>query len=155
VPFCSIEEWQISVHASSKCLCHAHSKLTKSLQCDYTVWCERMPLAYFILSLLLQDVRLIQFSAPEVQYSPGDVLMVCPQNSLENVDQLFGLLSVGFDRRLCPDTVIQVTERDSDASVPLALRHPLTLRRCAEQYWDLNVSLRNGISFTVKLGLAL
>jgi len=116
---------------------------------------KRMPLAYFILSLLLQDVKLIQFSAPEVQYSPGDVLMVCPYNSLENVDQLFGLLSVGSDRRLCPDTVIQVTERDSDAPVPLALRHPLTLRRCAEQYWDLNVSLRNGISFTVKLGLAL
>lgn len=81
--------------------------------------------------------------------------MVCPHNSLENVDQLFGLLSVGSDRRLCPDTVIQVTERDSDAPVPLALRQPLTLGRCAEQYWDLNVSLRNGISFTVKLGLAL
>lgn len=81
--------------------------------------------------------------------------MVCPHNSLENVDQLFGLLSVGSDRRLCPDTVIQVTERDSDAPVPLALRHSLTLRRCAEQYWDLNVSLRNGNSFTVKLGFAL
>ena len=90
-----------------------------------------MPLAYFVISLLLQDVRLIQFTAPEMQYSPGDVLVVCPHNLLENVDQLFGLLSVGSDRRLCPDTVIQVTERDSDAAVPLALRHPLMLRRCA------------------------
>lgn len=81
--------------------------------------------------------------------------MVCPHNSLESVDQLFGLLSVGSDRRLCPDTVIQVTERDNDAPVPVALKHPLTLRRCAEQYWDLNVSLRSGISFTIKLGLAL
>ena len=114
-----------------------------------------MPLAYFVISLLLQDVRLIQFTAPEMQYSPGDVLVVCPHNLLENVDQLFGLLSVGSDRRLCPDTVIQVTERDSDAPVPLALRHPLTLRSCAEEYWDLNVSLRNVISFTVKFGLAL
>ena len=80
--------------------------------------------------------------------------MVRPHNSLENVDQLSGLLSVGSDRRLCPDTVIQATERDSDAPVPLALKLPLRLRRCAEQYWDLNVNPRNGISFTVKLGLA-
>jgi hypothetical protein len=116
---------------------------------------KKVPLAYFIHVLLLQDVRLIQLSTPEVQYSPGDVLMVCPHNAPEKVDQLFSLLSVGSDRRLCPDTVIQVTEGDNDAPVPLALKHPLTLRRCAEQYWDLNVSLRNGISLTVKLGLSL
>jgi sulfite reductase alpha subunit-like flavoprotein len=114
---------------------------------------KKIPLLYVIYFLLLQDVRLIQLSAPELQYSPGDVLMVCPHNTLDKVDQLFGLLSVGSDRRLCPDTVIHVTERDSDAPVPLALKHPLTLRRCAEQFWDLNVSLINGISFTVKLGL--
>ncbi|KDR16972.1 NADPH-dependent diflavin oxidoreductase 1 [Zootermopsis nevadensis] len=88
--------------------------------------------------LHLQDVRLIHLSAPKLQYSPGDVLMVCPHNASEKVDQFFSLLSCGSDGRLGPDTVIHVKEKDSDAPVPLALKHPLTLRRCAEQYWDLN-----------------
>lgn len=88
--------------------------------------------------LHFQDVRLIQLSAPELHYSPGDVLMVCPHNAPDKVDQFFGLLSSGSDGRLHPDAVIEVSEKDSDAPVPLVLKHPLTLRKCAEQYWDLN-----------------
>jgi sulfite reductase alpha subunit-like flavoprotein len=106
-----------------------------------------MPVAYFTRFSLLQDVRLIHLSAPKLQYSPGDMLMVCPHNVPEKVDQFFSLLSYGSDGRLGPDAVIQVTEKDSDAPVPLALKHPLPLRKCAEQYWDLNVSMKNDINF--------
>ncbi|XP_069679042.1 NADPH-dependent diflavin oxidoreductase 1 [Periplaneta americana] len=89
--------------------------------------------------LHFQDVRLIQLSAPELQYYPGDVLMVCPHNASERVDEFFELLSHGSDERLKdPDAVIQVTQKDADAPVPQALQHPLTLRKCAQQYWDLN-----------------
>lgn len=108
---------------------------------------NKMPVVYFTYLSLLQDVRLIHLSAPKLQYSPGDVLMVCPHNASEKVDQFFSLLSCGSDGRLGPDTVIHVKEKDSDAPVPLALKHPLTLRRCAEQYWDLNVSMKNDINF--------
>jgi sulfite reductase alpha subunit-like flavoprotein len=100
-----------------------------------------VPPAYFTSFSLLQDVRLIQLLAPELQYSPGDVLMVCPQNAPEKVDQFFGLLSHGSGGTLDPGAVIHIMEKDSDAPVPLALKHPLTLRKCAEQYWDLNVSM--------------
>jgi hypothetical protein len=68
--------------------------------------------------------------------------MVCPHNSSDIVDQFFGILSSSPDGRICPDTVIEVTQEDSDAPVPLALKHPLTLRKCAEEYWDLNVSIK-------------
>jgi len=67
--------------------------------------------------------------------------MVCPQNAPEKVDQFFGLLSHGSGGTLDPGAVIHIMEKDSDAPVPLALKHPLTLRKCAEQYWDLNVSM--------------
>jgi sulfite reductase alpha subunit-like flavoprotein len=113
---------------------------------------NKMPVLYFIHFSLLQDVRLIHFSSPKLQYSPGDVLMVCPHNAQEKVDQFFSLLSCGSDGRLRPDAMIQVTEKDSDASVPLALKHPLTLRKCAEQYWDLNVSMKmTSVSVIVNL----
>jgi sulfite reductase alpha subunit-like flavoprotein len=90
-----------------------------------------------------------------MQYSPGDVLMVCPHNASDKVDHLFGLLSSSSDARLHPDTVIEVTQKDSDAPVPLPLKHPLTLRKCAEQYWDLNVSIKIESHFCMKLYLSL
>jgi sulfite reductase alpha subunit-like flavoprotein len=103
----------------------------------------------------LQDVRLIALSAPEVQYSPGDVLMVCPHNAADKVDHFFGLLSSSSDARLRPDTVIEVVQKDSDAPVPLALKRPLTLRKCAEQYLDLNVSMKIEIHLGMNLRLLL
>jgi hypothetical protein len=80
--------------------------------------------------------------------------MVCPHNASDKVDQFFGLLSSGSDGRLHPDAVIQVMQKDSDAPVPLALKHPLTLRKCAEQYWDLNVSIKIEINLGLKLCLS-
>jgi hypothetical protein len=81
--------------------------------------------------------------------------MVCPHNGPDKVDQFFGLLSSGSDGRLHPDAVIKVTERDSDAPVPLALKHPLPLRKCVQQYWDLNVSIKIKIHLGLKLCLSL
>nr|CAD7425144.1 unnamed protein product [Timema monikensis] len=85
-----------------------------------------------------QDVRLIEFSAPDLNYSPGDVLMVQPHNLKSSVGELFTMLADNVGTNLGPDTIITVTEREPDMPVPHALNQPITLGQCAQQYWDLN-----------------
>nr|CAD7455990.1 unnamed protein product [Timema tahoe] len=87
-----------------------------------------------------QDVRLIEFSAPDLNYSPGDVLMVRPHNLESNVVALFTMLADNVTTSLGPDTIITVTEREPDMPVPRALIQPITLGQCAQQYWDLNAT---------------
>ncbi|PSN42116.1 hypothetical protein C0J52_02968 [Blattella germanica] len=83
-----------------------------------------------------QDVRLIKMEAPGLEYHPGDVVMISPCNAPDKVDHFFSMLN---RNRIDPEFVVQVLEKDSDAPVPLALQNPISLRKCAEQYWDLNV----------------
>nr|CAD7258918.1 unnamed protein product [Timema shepardi] len=94
-----------------------------------------------------QDVRLIEFSAPDLTYSPGDVLMVQPHNLKSSVAELFTMLADNVTTSLGPDTIITVTEREPDMPVPRALSQPITLGQCAQQYWDLNVVLYSKIYF--------
>lgn len=80
-------------------------------------------------------MRLIRLGCDST-YVPGDVALIRPQNRSEAVTQLLEILSP----IVAPDAVLHVTERDSDMPVPSALRQPLSLLQCAQQYWDLNVS---------------
>jgi sulfite reductase alpha subunit-like flavoprotein len=55
-----------------------------------------------------QDLRLIQLDVPrqKMEYAPGDVLMVMPQNSEENVTEFCRLLNIN------PSTVVSLAPRD-------------------------------------------
>ncbi|XP_067007519.2 NADPH-dependent diflavin oxidoreductase 1 isoform X5 [Anabrus simplex] len=85
-----------------------------------------------------QDVRLLQFSAPEIEYEPGDVLMVQPCNSQVVVDQFFATVSNSKNHKLDPNAIVRVKACDMYSPVPKVLQKPLTLRECVETYWDLN-----------------
>lgn len=59
-----------------------------------------------------QDVRLISFSCNDITWTPGDVLVLRPQNSPEQVNELFMLLAEhGFDFNA--DTIVTIKEFDS------------------------------------------
>lgn len=59
-----------------------------------------------------QDVRLISFSSENLSWKPGDVLVVRPENSDEQVDELFSIFSeYNFD--FDAGTIINLSEIDS------------------------------------------
>lgn len=58
-----------------------------------------------------QDVRLISLDAGEVDWSPGDVLMVRPRNAAEKVTELFALFAE-HGLRLYEDTVVEIRPFD-------------------------------------------
>lgn len=62
-----------------------------------------------------QDVRLISFDNTGVVWAPGDVLVVRPQNSDENVDELFRIISE-HHLPLNANTLVRITEIDSGKS---------------------------------------
>uniref|UniRef100_A0A1B6DR54 NADPH-dependent diflavin oxidoreductase 1 n=3 Tax=Clastoptera arizonana TaxID=38151 RepID=A0A1B6DR54_9HEMI len=80
-----------------------------------------------------QDVRLIRLNC-ESKYIPGDVVVIRPQNSPNAVKHLLEMLSP----IISPDAILYINECDSDMPVPLALAKPISLVRCAQEYWDLN-----------------
>lgn len=57
-----------------------------------------------------QDVRLIQLERGNLNWEPGDVACIRPQNSDEVVEKLFTVLS---DLGLSPQTVVEIKEFDS------------------------------------------
>lgn len=59
-----------------------------------------------------QDVRFIKLEKEDLNWQPGDVACIRPQNSKENLKKLFELLEE-HNLGLYPDTVIKVTEVDS------------------------------------------
>lgn len=86
-----------------------------------------------------QDVRLIKFKAPNVTYSPGDVLYIRPKNSEAQVEKFFTVL-IDHGVKIHPNMVVKVSEKE--IKVPTVLEQTLTLRQIAEQYWDLTFKPR-------------
>lgn len=59
-----------------------------------------------------QDVRLISLTCDNVDWQPGDVLVVRPQNSADHVNELFAIFEEhGFD--FGASTMIQLKEFDA------------------------------------------
>ncbi|XP_041098613.1 NADPH-dependent diflavin oxidoreductase 1 isoform X2 [Polyodon spathula] len=80
-----------------------------------------------------QDVRLIDFdvTGSQIQFSAGDVVMIQPQNSPEDVDQFCQLL------HLDPDRFFTLTPRDN-APVPARLPQPCSVRFLLERFLDIS-----------------
>ncbi|XP_073968391.1 NADPH-dependent diflavin oxidoreductase 1 [Rhodnius prolixus] len=98
-----------------------------------------------------QEVRLIKlkcesdslpFESTPLNYDPGDVVLVMPQNSPASVEKFLALLSSedrSAQKRLLPETVLQLSKLHMDMPIPESLKKPFTLSDCALNYWDLNV----------------
>ncbi|XP_075226577.1 NADPH-dependent diflavin oxidoreductase 1 isoform X2 [Lycorma delicatula] len=86
-----------------------------------------------------QDVRLLKLRIKDISYKPGDVAVIRPNNRPTAVTQLFNMLSENVCKQhLVRDTLLQVVQKDEDMPVPFALQQPITLEKCATEYWDLN-----------------
>ncbi|KAI4875766.1 hypothetical protein NFI96_024282, partial [Prochilodus magdalenae] len=81
-----------------------------------------------------QDVRHIEFdiTGSNIQYSAGDVVMMRPCNSTEDVEQFCRLLRLDPDRYF----ILSPTE-GSTAPVPARLPQPCSVRYLVEQFLDI------------------
>ncbi|XP_057323905.1 NADPH-dependent diflavin oxidoreductase 1 [Microplitis mediator] len=87
-----------------------------------------------------QDVRLIKLSFDKlVNYEPGDVIYLRPQNSSQQVDNFFNLLNK-YNIPLDRNTIIKFKKKE--IKLPYILQEPVTLEQLAKQYWDLNYKPR-------------
>ncbi|XP_039632094.1 NADPH-dependent diflavin oxidoreductase 1 [Polypterus senegalus] len=80
-----------------------------------------------------QDVRLIEFdiAGSPIEFAAGDVVMIAPRNSTEDVELFCRLL------RLDPDQHFTLRSRDS-APLPTRLPKPCTVRHLVERYLDIS-----------------
>ncbi|XP_038126632.1 NADPH-dependent diflavin oxidoreductase 1 [Cyprinodon tularosa] len=79
-----------------------------------------------------QDVRLIEFdiSGSNIDFAAGDVVMMHPQNSAEDVQLFCQLLRLDPESRFC----LRAT---GDAPVPPRLPQPCSVRHLVERYLDI------------------
>ncbi|KAM4697047.1 NADPH-dependent diflavin oxidoreductase 1 [Rhinophrynus dorsalis] len=80
-----------------------------------------------------QDVRLVEFdiTGSGIDFSPGDVVMIQPQNPPDDVQHFCDLL------RLDPDRKIVIEPRDPAIAVPASLQRLRTVRQLVETYLDI------------------
>jgi len=83
-----------------------------------------------------QDVRLISFDLNDsgITYSPGDVVMIQPHNSEENVNKFFEVFN-HLDRN--QKLVIKPNNSETKLPLPWILEMPFSLENCVRHYWDL------------------
>ncbi|XP_019331446.1 NADPH-dependent diflavin oxidoreductase 1 isoform X3 [Alligator mississippiensis] len=81
-----------------------------------------------------QDVRLIEFdiTGSGMEYSAGDVVMIQPRNSPEDVQQFCQLL------RLDPDRRFVLKPSEPDMALPAHLPQPCTIRHLVTHYLDIS-----------------
>ena len=83
-----------------------------------------------------QDTRLIEFEiCQELQYSPGDVCLVQPSNSIQNVEKFLKLFS-----HLNAEQKFQIVQNDENVELPpkSVLNSSITtLKECATKLLDL------------------
>ena len=82
-----------------------------------------------------QDTRLIEFEISQgLEYQPGDVCLVQPQNSSENVEKFLSLFA-----HLNPDEPFEIVANDENVELPpksVLESKATTLRQCAAQVLD-------------------
>ncbi|XP_052831310.1 NADPH-dependent diflavin oxidoreductase 1 isoform X1 [Octopus bimaculoides] len=81
-----------------------------------------------------QDVRLVtvDISNSGFSYSPGDVLMVQPENSSESVQEFIECL------QLDPNKLFILKQNDPDVSLPAELPQPCSIYHLLKTYLDIN-----------------
>lgn len=94
----------------------------------------------------------MEFSNPGIEYNPGDVLMVCPHNSEDHVNELLTILE---SIKLSPNTTLYIEETDPDMPVPWYLKRPFTIKQCAQQFWDLNVKIYTSLILNIIISLKI
>ncbi|XP_017074053.1 NADPH-dependent diflavin oxidoreductase 1 [Drosophila eugracilis] len=90
-----------------------------------------------------QDVRFLQLQCQteNLNWEPGDVLDVQPQNSDEAIKIFFDLIrehKLNFDE----STVVDVASAHLDMPLPKAYSIPLSLQQAAKYVWDLSAKPR-------------
>ena len=89
-----------------------------------------------------QDVRLISFdlTGSSLTYSPGDVAMIQPQNSDENVDLFFQVFANQLDR----NQFVSLEANWPETILPpeWILPSRFKLEECARRWWDLSCTPR-------------
>lgn len=63
-----------------------------------------------------QDVRLLSLTCPNIEWTPGDVLLVRPHNLSDRVNELFSLLAE-YNLDFNADTVVQLREIDAGSYI--------------------------------------
>jgi len=81
-----------------------------------------------------QDTRLIKLdiSGSGINYSPGDVAMIQPDNMTATVDAFIELLD------LDPEQLFTLQENDPDVPLPSCLPTPCSVRHLVTKYLDIN-----------------
>ncbi|KAK3755557.1 hypothetical protein RRG08_012779 [Elysia crispata] len=81
-----------------------------------------------------QDVRLIKLdiTGSAISYSPGDVVMIQPQNSPDTVDEFISMLNLDPHRRF------KLQQNDPDVPLPPHIPNPCTTRWLVTHYLDIN-----------------
>ncbi|XP_029468216.1 NADPH-dependent diflavin oxidoreductase 1 isoform X2 [Rhinatrema bivittatum] len=81
-----------------------------------------------------QDVRLVEFdiTGSGIEYSAGDVVMIQPQNSPEDVQQFCQLL------QLSPSQKFILVSHDRSTPLPAHLPQPCTVQYLVERYLDIS-----------------
>ncbi|XP_074094792.1 NADPH-dependent diflavin oxidoreductase 1-like isoform X2 [Cotesia typhae] len=83
-----------------------------------------------------QNVRLIKLLFNNnIDYEPGDVIYLRPENSLQQIDNFFKLLkqhNIPIDR----NTIIKLNKKE--IKIPHILKEPVKLEQLVKYYWDLN-----------------
>lgn len=81
-----------------------------------------------------QDVRLIKLDIADsgISYSPGDVVMVRPENSPYTVEEFLSMLN------LDPDKYFRLLQNDPDTPLPPEVPNPCSIRWLVTHYLDIN-----------------
>ena len=84
-----------------------------------------------------QDVRLVTLDLDEsgINYSPGDVVMIQPENSPDKVDLFFQMFTQ-LDRNQCLTLTCNKTETKLPPDWMLSTKG-FTLEECVRRYWDI------------------
>eukprot|EP00795_Rhopilema_esculentum_P010504 gene10504-19221_t len=80
-----------------------------------------------------QDVRLIEFDIKDsgISYSPGDIVVIQPENSDTVVDEFTQLLGLNQNETL------KFSSSDAENPVPTVLERPLTINRLVKTHLDV------------------
>lgn len=81
-----------------------------------------------------QDVRLVKFDITNsnMSYSPGDVVVIMPQNSTESVKEFIDHM------KLKDNNFFHIEQQDKDISLPVTLPQPCSVQYLVQHYLDIN-----------------